>query len=76
MRFVPIKTPDDQALALSYKTRSLLIAQRTAVVNSLREGNCLGDDGEPVVHRGSAKPAKRMALRARSADWELLRGLH
>ncbi len=36
MRFVPIKTPDDQALALSYKTRSLLVAQRTAVVNALR----------------------------------------
>ena len=36
MRFVPIKTSDDQALALSYKTRSLLVAQRTAVVNALR----------------------------------------
>jgi transposase len=36
MRFVPIKTPDDQALALSYKTRALLVAQRTAMVNALR----------------------------------------
>lgn len=36
MRFVPIKTPDEQALALSHKTRSLLVAQRTALVNALR----------------------------------------
>jgi len=35
-RFVPIKSPDDQALALSYKTRSLMVAQRTAAVNAMR----------------------------------------
>jgi transposase len=36
MRFVPVKSRDDQALAQAYKTRGLLVAQRTALVNALR----------------------------------------
>ncbi|HEX6831185.1 MAG TPA: IS110 family transposase [Methyloceanibacter sp.] len=36
MRFVPVKSRDDQALAQAYKTRGLLVAQRTALVNTLR----------------------------------------
>ncbi len=36
MRFVPIKSREDQALAQAYKTRGLLVAQRTALVNALR----------------------------------------
>lgn len=36
MRFVPVKSRADQALAQAYKTRGLLVAQRTALVNALR----------------------------------------
>jgi transposase len=36
MRFVPVKSREDQALAQAYKTRALLVAQRTALVNALR----------------------------------------
>ena len=36
MRFVPIKSRDEQALALAYKARALLVAQRTALANALR----------------------------------------
>lgn len=36
MRFVPIKTMEEQALALAYKARALLVAQRTAYINALR----------------------------------------
>ena len=36
MRFVPVKSHEDQALAQAYKTRGLLVAQRTALVNALR----------------------------------------
>lgn len=59
MRFVPIKTPDDQALALSYKTRSLLVAQRTALVNALRAH--LAEFGI-VARQGPAGSAALVAL--------------
>lgn len=36
MRFVPVKSRDEQALAQAYKTRGLLVAQRTALVNAMR----------------------------------------
>jgi transposase len=36
MRFVPIKTPDQQAILSLHRTRSLLIRQRTAAINAIR----------------------------------------
>jgi transposase len=36
MRFVPAKSVDEQALAQAHKARSLLVAQRTALVNAMR----------------------------------------
>lgn len=36
MRFVAVKSVEEQALAQVHKTRSLLVAQRTALVNALR----------------------------------------
>ena len=36
MRFTPVKSRDEQALAQAYKTRGLLVAQRTALINALR----------------------------------------
>src|SRR6201988_3367844 len=36
MRFVPIKSADQQALLMSHRTRDLLIRQRTQLINALR----------------------------------------
>jgi len=36
MRFVPIKSPEQQAMLMAHKTRDLLIKQRTMGVNALR----------------------------------------
>lgn len=36
MRFVPIKTPEQQAVLVLHRTRDLLVRQRTVLVNSLR----------------------------------------
>jgi transposase len=36
MRFVPIKTPEQQAVLMLHRTRDLLIRQRTMLVNALR----------------------------------------
>ncbi|MEJ0024936.1 MAG: IS110 family transposase [Rhizomicrobium sp.] len=38
MRFVPIKTPQAQALALVHRVRTQLVGQRTAMLNALRAG--------------------------------------
>ncbi len=36
MRFVPVKTPDAQAVLTLHRTRALLVRQRTMLVNALR----------------------------------------
>ena len=36
MRFVPIKSPEQQAMLMLHKTRELLVKQRTMSVNALR----------------------------------------
>ena len=36
MRFVPVKTADQQAVLMLHRTRDLLVRQRTALVNALR----------------------------------------
>jgi transposase len=36
MRFVPAKTPDQQACLMLHRTRHLFIRQQTAVINSIR----------------------------------------
>jgi len=36
MRFVPVKTPDQQACLMLHRTRHLFIRQQTAVINSIR----------------------------------------
>jgi transposase len=38
MRFVPVKTPQAQALALIHRVRTQLVGQRTAMLNALRAG--------------------------------------
>jgi transposase len=36
MRFVPIKTPEQQAVLMLHRTRALFVRQRTALINALR----------------------------------------
>ena len=36
MRFVPIKTPEQQSVLMLHRTRELLVRQRTALINALR----------------------------------------
>ena len=36
MRFVPVKTPEQQAALMMHRSRALLVGQRTALVNALR----------------------------------------
>src|SRR4028119_1708212 len=36
MRFVPVKTPEQQAVLVLHRTRDLLVRQRTMLVNALR----------------------------------------
>ncbi|MGG5890969.1 IS110 family transposase [Falsiroseomonas sp. HC035] len=36
MRFVPVKTPEQQAVLVLHRTRDLLVCQRTMLVNALR----------------------------------------
>ena len=36
LRAVPLKTPDQQALAVQHRVRDLLVGQRTALINALR----------------------------------------
>jgi len=55
MRFVPTKTPDQQACLMLHRTRQLFIRQQTAVINSIRAH--LGELGivAPVGRNGLEK---------------------
>jgi transposase len=59
MRFVPIKSAEQQANALIYKTRELLVRQRTQLVNALRAH--LSEFGI-VAARGLGKLAELRAV--------------
>jgi transposase len=52
MRFVPIKTPDQQAVLALHRVRALLVRQRTATINALR--GLLGEFGI-VAGKGAAR---------------------
>lgn len=64
MRFVPIKTEEQQSMLMLHRIRDLLIRQRTASVNALR--GHLAEYGI-VAAKGSARARELMAL-ATSAD--------
>ncbi len=36
MRFVPVKTPEQQAVLMLHRTRQLFVRQRTMLINALR----------------------------------------
>src|ERR671938_1230465 len=62
MRFVPVKTADQQSALMLHKTRDLLVCQRTALINALR--GHMGELGI-VVPQGARKvPGLVEALRA------------
>jgi transposase len=59
MRFVPIKSADQQAVLMLHKTRELMVKQRTMSVNALRSH--LAEFGL-VVARGVGRVAELLAL--------------
>lgn len=65
MRFVPVKTPDQQAMRALHKTRSLLVRQRTAAGNAVRAH---------LAEQGLVAPAGR-AGRGRLAELAAGEGL-
>jgi len=85
MTFVPIKTPDQQALLVLHRTRSALIKQRTMLANSLRGQFAEFGIIEPCGEMGLGKlialavdapaqtPVPRMALEALAMQASLLR---
>jgi transposase len=65
MRFVPVKSEAAQALALIYKTRGLLVAQRAALANSLRAH--LGEFGIIAAQGPAGMTALTAVVRAGDA---------
>src|SRR5262249_43868461 len=53
MRFVPIKTPDQQSGLVLHRTRHLLIRQQTAVINAIRAHLAEFGIVAPVGRKGS-----------------------
>src|SRR5919107_6386779 len=68
MRFVAIKSPDQQAVLMLHRTRDLLVRQRTMLVNSFRghlaEYGIIAPQGLPSVPKliGLAEKARGTAL--------------
>jgi len=65
MRFVPVKTAEQQSVLVLHRTRDLLIRQRTMLANSLR-AHCA--EFGIVVAQGMAKLAELLARIADEAD--------
>jgi transposase len=59
MRFVAVKSEDDQATAVIFRTRDLLVRQRTQLINALR--GHMGEFGL-VVPQGAARAKELVAL--------------
>ena len=68
MRFVPVKTAEQQSVLVLHRTRDLLIRQRTMLANSLR-AHCA--EFGIVVAQGMAKLAELLAQIADEADTRL-----
>jgi transposase len=62
MRFVPVKTTDQQSALMLHKTRDLLVRQRTALINALR--GHMGELGIVVPQGAQKVPGLVEALRA------------
>jgi transposase len=62
MRFVPVKTADQQSALMMHKTRDLLVRQRTVLINALR--GHMGELGIVVPQGAQKVPGLVEALRA------------
>ena len=78
MRFVPIKTPEQQALLMLHRTRKLLVHQRIRLVNALRAHLAefgivagVGRNGvdRPGGHRSSRQVTRAFRRRRVTAFW-------
>ncbi len=67
MRFVPVKTTDQQSALMLHKTRDLLVRQRTALINALR--GHMGELG--IVAPQGARKVPGLAEALRSAGKEV-----
>lgn len=65
MRFVPVKSPDQQAVLILHRARDLLVRQRTQLVNALRAH--LAEFGQ-VIPQGIQNARKLMTLVAEAED--------
>jgi len=65
MRFVPIKTPEQQDMQAEHRARQLLVKQRTALVNQIR--GLLGEYGI-VIAQGMTAARKRLPEILEDAD--------
>jgi len=86
MRFVPVKTAEQQAVLMLHRTRDLLVRQRTALVNALRghlaEFGIVAPQGMSRVadllavllgeDEATLPPLARQALRSLAAELEAL----
>ncbi|WP_376100746.1 IS110 family transposase (plasmid) [Roseomonas sp. CCTCC AB2023176] len=86
MRFVPVKTAEQQAVLMLHRTRDLLVRQRTALVNALRghlaEFGIVAPQGMSRVadllavllgeDEATLPPLARQALRGLAAELEAL----
>jgi transposase len=54
MRFVPVKTEEQQALLMSHRMRDFLVRQLTQLANAIRAhlGEFGGNGGARLVHGG------------------------
>ena len=71
MRFVPIKSTDQQALLMLHRTRDLLIRQRTQLINALRahlaEFGLVAEKGREGLAQLGTDCLARGGVRARQA---------
>ena len=61
MRFVPIKTVEQQAILMTHRARSLLVRQRTMLANALRAHLAeLGSVANPASPTSRSWPSRRL----------------
>ena len=72
MRFVAVKIEAQQASAIAYRTRNLLVGQRTQTINTLRghlaEHGLVAPTGAAHIRRLEALTGQLIALRASGED--------
>lgn len=67
MRSVPVKSRDQQSRAVLFRTRDLLVRQRTQLINALR--GHLAEYGKPAVDTGQSARHSDLAPNCVSPYW-------